>query len=276
MKCDKINEWYHLLYQWGWRRFPFLHRYLNHRILLPWKSVICNGPGFKIRIRPPHTSVIGRSIYLWGAWEAKMTSVVQEKVQKGWHILDIGADIGYYSLLFAKKCGIQGAVAAFEPDPEPWPILNDNIAINNLQNIHTFALALSDHRGHGMMKKGGRGQLFPDKTEKDGDTNIVEMLPFDEFWPRLEWNRLDLVKIDVEGAEMSILKGMENVIDEYHPHIIIEIHPRQLKEIFHSSANEVMSLLTEKYSYNLIPVDKDTLEIPQEGNITVWGDWQSN
>ncbi len=116
--------------------------------------------------------------------------------------MDVGADIGYYTMLFALKCG-----------------------------------------------------------------------PLDELWPKLKWKHLDLVKIDTEGAEMSILKGMEKTIKEYPPHLLIEVHPKQLKEVFNSSAEEVMNLITKTYQYKLTPVDRETLDIPSKGNITVWADW---
>ena len=240
---------------------------------LPKKSVICNGPGFKIRVRPPRISIIGRSIYLKGFWEREMTDVVKDKVKKGWHILDVGADIGYYSLLFSSKCGPSGAVAAFEPDPEPWPYLNENIKMFKYSNIYPFNFALSNHSGVGMMKSGGKGQLFPDKEGTEEKTFTVKMFPLDDFWKELSWKKLDLVKIDVEGAELSVLMGMEKVIKKYHPHLLIEIHPRQLKEVFNSSAEEVIDFLTKKYSYKLSPVDTDKVEIPKDGNITVWADW---
>jgi FkbM family methyltransferase len=240
---------------------------------LPNKSVICDGPGFKIRIRSPRTSVIGRSIYLKGVWEPEMTKVVKTKIEEGWHILDVGADIGYYSLLFSLKSGSNGAVASFEPDPEPWPYLKENVSMFKYSNISLYDVALSDHYGHGMMKLGGRGQLYPDKEGYDKKTNTVKMVPLDDFWPNLSWKKLDLVKIDVEGAEISVLKGMENIINKYHPHLLIEIHPHQLREVFNSSAEEVMDFITKKFPYRLIPVDSKTLEIPQNSNITVWADW---
>lgn len=270
---DRLNLLYHSIFQWGWKHFPSLRKYMAHRRLLPWKSVICDGPGFRLRIRPPRTSVIGSSVYLSGIWEPEMTAAVQQNVQNGWHVLDVGADIGYYSLLFASRCGPQGAVAAFEPDPEPWPILLENIAMFDYPIIRPFPLALSDHRGHGMMKRAGRGQMFPDREKEGTDTSTVEMLPLGDVWPRLAWDRLDLVKIDVEGAEMSVLRGMEKILEEYRPQLVIEIHPYQLREVFHSSAEEVISFLTEKYPYRLTPIAAETLDIPQKGNLTVWCVW---
>jgi len=99
------------------------------------------------------------------------------------------------------------------------------------------------------------------------------MTTLDIVFPKFNWEKLDLVKMDVEGAEISILKGMDKTIKKYHPHLLIEIHPRQLKEVFNSSAEEVIDILTNKYSYKLTPVDSKTLDIPENGNITVWADW---
>jgi len=263
---------YFLLYQFLYKKIPFLRKFLSHRCFLPSKSVICDGPGFKIRIRSPRTSVIGRSLLFSKIWEPEVTSVVLQKIQKGWHVLDVGADIGYYSLLFVTKVGSLGRVAAFEPDPEPWEILNDNVA--KFKNISTYHFALSDYFGYGVMKKANRGQLFPDKKQSDDSSSTVKMVPLNDFFSKIGWNRLDLVKIDTEGAELSILKGMDKILEKYHPHILLEIHPRQLKQVFSSSAEQVMSFLTKKYPYCLTPIDRNTLDIPANGNITVWGDWQ--
>ena len=254
-------------------RMPIIKKIALHFNLAPCKPLICKGPGFDICVRPPKNSHVGRDLYFYGIWEKEMTSIVKSKVQNGWNILDIGADVGYYSLLFASKCGEQGAVAAFDPDPEPWPILNYNIKMFPLSNISAFHLALSDHDGHGMMKVGGRGQLFPDQEGKEDDTSTVEMTTLDKFWPKLNWDHLDLVKIDTEGAEMSILLGMENIIKKYHPHLLIEVHPLKLKKIFNSSAEKLFEYITEEFPYKLTPVDSKTLDIPSKGNITVWADW---
>lgn len=257
-----------------WKKNIILRKFVSHFKLLPRESIICNGPGFKMRVRPPYTSLIGRSIYLTGVWEKEMTSFVQNRIQEGWNILDVGADVGYYSLLFASKTGKNGKVASFEPDPEPWPILNDNIKISGYSNITPYNFALSDHKGKGMMKKSGKGQLYPDKEGKEDNTSTVKMIPFDDFFKELSWKHLDLVKIDVEGAELSVLKGMEKTLKKYHPHLIIEIHTRQLKEVFNTSALEVVKFLTEKYPYKFTPIDKEEFKIPEDGNITVWADWE--
>lgn len=259
------------LREWGLKHCPGLYNFYSEcvRMTLPNRSMVRDGPGFKIRIEPPRQAVIGRSIYRTGVWEPEMTAMAREKIQPGWHILDIGAHVGYYTLLFATRCGPEGRVAAFEPEAVPFGSLNENIGLNGLENVRTFRLALSNHRGHAVMKPENHGQMLQDE-EGDADST-VEMIPFDEFWPTLGWSRLDLVKIDVEGAEIDILAGMESVLEKYHPHLFVEIHPLHLKKVFHSSAGEVLRLLTEKHHYRLVPVDSDSLEIGDE-NVTVWGD----
>lgn len=259
------------LRQWGLKHCPSLYTFYSEcvRRNLPNRRMICDGPGFKIRIDAPRESVIGRSIYRTGIWEPEMTAMAQKKIQPGWHILDIGAHIGYYTLLFGAHCAPEGAVAAFEPSTEAFNSLNDNIELNQMKHISTFRLALSNHRGYAVMKSENRGLMLQDEEGTPEET--TEMIPFDDFWPTLNWSRLDLVKIDVEGAEMDILVGMENVLQRFHPHLFVEIHPLYLKKIFHSSADNVLRLLTEKHHYHLVPVDSTSLEI-HEDNVTVWCD----
>ena len=259
------------LRQWGLKHCAGLYDFYSEcvRRTLPDKAMVCDGPGFKINIASPRENVIDRAIYRTGIWEPEMTSMAIGKIQPGWHILDVGAHIGYYSLLFGTQCGPEGRVAAFEPEADAYASLLENIELNERKNIRTFRLALSDHRGHAVMKTGNRGQMLSDEEGDSEET--VEMIPFDEFWPSLDWSRLDLVKIDVEGAEKDILTGMGKVLERYHPHLFVEIHPLHLKKVFHSSADEVLRLLQDKYHYKLLPVDADSLEI-RDDNVTVWGD----
>lgn len=259
------------LRQWGLKHCPALYNFYSEcvRRSLPGHAMVCDGPCFQINIPSPRESVIGRSIYRTGVWEPEMTAMAIEKIQPGWHILDVGAHIGYYTLLFGTQSGPQGMVAAFEPAMDAFKALNTNIDLNGMKNIRTFRLALSDHRGHVVMKPENRGQM---STDEDGDAETTaEMIPFDEFWPTLQWPKVDLVKIDVEGAELGVLSGMEDLLQKYHPHLFVEIHPLHLKKCFHSSAEEVLRFLEGKHHYKLVPVDSDSLQI-QDDNVTVWGD----
>ncbi len=230
-------------------------------------GMVVPGPGFQIEIFPPRESVIGRSLYRTGIWEPEMTAFVQKTFQPGWRVIDIGAHIGYYTLLFAKQVGAEGAVLAFEPMPRERAILQRNIERNQLNTVRVYDYALSDHTGTAVMKPDCRGQMQSDTQGAQEDT--VEMIPLDNLWESIGWDRLDVVKIDVEGAEAGVLKGMTGVLKKYQPFLLMEVHPPQLRD-FGSSAGEVIDWLASEFGYSFTPVDADHLDFTEK-NITVWG-----
>ncbi|MDR0994337.1 MAG: FkbM family methyltransferase [Verrucomicrobiota bacterium] len=237
------------------------------RTRLPAEGMVVDGPGFQIEIDAPQVSVIGRSLYRTGIWEPEVTDFVRKVVEPGWHMLDIGAHIGYYTLLFAKRTGEGGRVVAFEPMPRERAILERNILLNNLSGIGVFPYALSDRRGHAVMAPECRGQMRPGAREEEPDT--VEMLPLDSIWNDIAWERLDMVKVDVEGAEMGVLQGMQKVLERFRPNLLLEIHPLQLKA-FDSSAEAVVDWLRKNFGYAFTPIDSDSAEFKEE-NLTLWG-----
>jgi len=86
--------------------------------------------------------LIGKPIYLTGLWEPKDTHFISSKINPGITVLDIGADIGYYTLVLAKLVGPKGSLFSFEPIPKAKWYLDKNIEMNGLVNVGTFDLAL--------------------------------------------------------------------------------------------------------------------------------------
>ena len=113
----------------------------------PNKDVTVDLQGMRILVRNPRRSVIGRSIYSPGIWENDFTEFLMPRVHSGMTALDVGGDIGYFTLLFSQKVGPQGKVYVFEPAPQPKQYLDHNIALNNLENVECIALALSNAPG---------------------------------------------------------------------------------------------------------------------------------
>jgi len=100
-----------------------------------------------------------------------------------------------------------------------------------------------------------------------GNDIQVEMKMFDEWKLKEEIDNVDLVKLDVEGSELNVLKGMKNTLQSQHPKILIEIHPQQLKS-FGFSPSDVIEFLS-KFGYKIEPVDKTKIDFSQ-GNITLF------
>ena len=143
---------------------------------------------------------------------------------KNCNIIDIGAQTGSYTLLskFLKNCNF----FSFEPFTETYNILNDNIKINNINNVKTYNIALSDNKGftefnickshNGLHTLGNNVKRFNDIDKRIVHTNTIDNIFFEKDIP------IDFIKIDTEGYEYFILKGGINTIKKYKPIIQIE------------------------------------------------------
>jgi FkbM family methyltransferase len=159
---------------------------------------------------------VGVTPYLlqWGVYEKEETQLFKSIVQKGMTIVDVGANIGYYTLLAARLVGAEGKVYAFEPDPHNYALLCKSIAANGYKNVVAVQKAVSSQTG--------TTQLFLDKHNLGGhslaETNVnkntaitVETASLDDFLKE-QGGKVDLVKMDIQGAEMQALMGMTSTI----------------------------------------------------------------
>jgi FkbM family methyltransferase len=140
---------------------------------------------------------------------------------------DVGANVGFFTVIGAKIVGPTGQVYAFEPVPDNYSFLGKNIEINNFRNVSTHKYAIS--------KSGGKGELF--LSEYSGGSTLseasmppdfkgtlpVELATIDDLVVEKGFLPPSLVKIDVEGAEMDVIQGMVQTIEQYKPIIIYEI-----------------------------------------------------
>lgn len=190
-----------------------------------------------------------------GAFEPATIRLFKEVVKSTMVVLDIGAYVGYYSILASKLVGLNGKVYAFEPDPDSFFTLCRNINSNNCVNVTSVQKALSDSSGalefYIHPDDVTRTGLFP--REKWSKKIIVESTTIDEI---IEGRRVDVVKIDAEGAECMILDGMKETIAA-NPNliIIIEMNPAALRDAGCSSDALLKKLKGFGYS-DIIALDE--------------------
>jgi FkbM family methyltransferase len=170
------------------------------------------------------------------------TELVKNEIKNGYRILDIGANIGYYTLIIADLIGKNGLVYAFEPEPKNFKLLEKNIQINNLKNVVLYNKAASNFNGYidFYINKTTEGGHSIYKSANSEDRPIqVEAIKLDDCIT----DKIDFVKIDVEGAEGEVLLGMQNILKNNQKiKLIIEFHPRSLnKSSF--NANQYLDLL---------------------------------
>jgi len=166
-----------------------------------------------------------------GIYEPVTTELIKREIKKGDIVLDIGAHIGYYTLIFAKLAGEEGRVFAFEPDLDNFTLLKKNVEFNGYPNVILEQKAISS--------KSGKAKLFLSYENIKGHTIcdlqnnkpsiLVDSIKLDDYFNDSN-NRIDFIKLDVEGAELLALKGMNNLLNRNKKiKMIIEFYPACLK-----------------------------------------------
>jgi FkbM family methyltransferase len=164
--------------------------------------------------------------FVYGTWEPEVLHAVMVTLKPGMTVIDVGAHIGYYALLFAKCVGPSGRVVAFEPLPVNFELLKKNIQLNGLTYVETFSQAVFSRNEEIIL-------TVPDDLPHSGDASVypargtkqfrVPAIALDAFCDSAGF-RPDILKLDVEGAEYDVLIGAERTIDRYRPKLLIELH----------------------------------------------------
>jgi FkbM family methyltransferase len=172
---------------------------------------------------------------LSGKYEQETKQLLELVVQRGMTVLDVGAHVGYYSLLFARWVGPEGKVFAFEPEADNYALLRKNIALNQCTNVFPVPKAVSDHSGTLKLFVSSQGNdrhsIFENPRSVVRESmRKVATVSLDEFLAGEGWPRVDLVKMDVEGAEPLALEGMRELIHRSRQFkLAIEFAPEALR-----------------------------------------------
>jgi FkbM family methyltransferase len=157
--------------------------------------------------------------------EEVMNQVLLERLVKpGDVVYDVGANIGTHTLLLARLCAPTGIVYAFEPWPPNLESLQTNLKLNNVRNVQVVSCALSDHSGKGWFERGqdhSTGKLVRDSVQQGAGVQ-VPVVSLDDFVKSAEPPQV--LKIDVEGAEGAVLQGAGQLLLEFRPVLICEVH----------------------------------------------------
>jgi FkbM family methyltransferase len=166
-----------------------------------------------------------------GLYEVKKHKALQTFLKPGGSFIDIGANKGDFSLLAAKLVGGDGKVLAFEPEPENCKWIEKSIQINGYKNIMLYEIALSDQNGEAklfMSTLSGLHSLIPDLEYRDRGAIDVKIRTLDAFLKETGFaHPFDVIKIDVEGAELQVLHGAFHTLSMSNNLVLlIDIHPR--------------------------------------------------
>lgn len=196
-----------------------------------------------------------------GTFEHEGTCALRRVTPRGGVFIDIGANIGYYTIQSARWVGGTGHVFAFEPIPTTRGLLEQNIALNNQRNITVLPIACSSRNGHARMITGrdsGWSRLVPNDK---GDTE-VEICTLDRVVQDLGIKRMDVLKIDVEGSDFEVIRGAKRAISIFRPVVMLEV---EHTENYGTSINEIEEFFRSlRYSSRILDDgnSRDMLCIP--------------
>ena len=144
--------------------------------------------------------------------ECAESRFVERFLKPGMHVLDIGANIGYFTLLTSRQVGAQGTVVAFEPSPRERNRLQKNLVLNHCQNVRVEQVAVCDHIGEANLfvvlgRETGCNSMRSPNVDEPIKPITVPTTTLDEYVSMHETGPIDFVKMDIEGAELSALKG---------------------------------------------------------------------
>jgi len=169
-------------------------------------------------------------LFWFGRWEPRVSRIVEDILAPGDTFLDVGANIGYYSTLASGLVGPSGRVVAIEASPPIFEALIANVKLNNLSNVALKNVAASDHHHTVTIYQGRRGNSGTSTiVEGSGRPAVAKIaaVPVDELLSPSEIATLKLIKIDIEGAELSVMQRILATIDSFPRdlQIIVEFTP---------------------------------------------------
>jgi len=191
---------------------------------------------------------ISRTLLLFGKREVEHRIMLQEIVKEGSRIFDIGANIGYYAIMEAQLVGSEGEIIAIEPSPSNVELLKKNVALNDQHNIRVVSAAVSDTDGAKTFFLSDKSNLGTFHNvgsgveHLNGQTIDVNTLSLNSLAG--QYGAPDLIRMDVEGHEVSVLRGLIDLLGiiDRKPTIIFETHLSRYNE-----DNDMHSTLLELF-----------------------------
>jgi FkbM family methyltransferase len=224
-------------------------------------------------LAPKSTEIDGHKIFLdpkdaldlstKPEFEPLATKTVKRIVKKGDVVLDIGAHIGYYTLILARLVGEKGRVFAFEPEPNNFALLKKNVEANGYKNVVLIKKAVSDKSQKlklYLYENSGTHRIH--KTKDSYASVSIDAVKLDDYFKsykshdKMYSNRVDFIKMDIEGAESAAIKGMKELLQKNNNvKLMVEFYPKMLAG-FGVKPEECLGLL-EKQGFKFYDLDEE-------------------
>lgn len=238
--------------------FPFAHVRLMKFLRPPpptEDALVCRLRGYPLRLKCDPRTYIGRRLYFRGMYEEPLVATMARLLTPGMTFLDVGANIGLHCVVAAHRVGPTGRVLACEPQQQTAGQLRENLALNGLTNVTVVQAALGEVEESRTLfqvsaTNSGQATLALSATEEAKAVETVSVTTLATAAQAAGVERFDGVKIDVEGAELAVLRGSRSFLERHWPaFILVECIDPHLRR-FGTSSRELIDFL-EAHGYTV-------------------------
>lgn len=167
---------------------------------------------------------IDQCIICDGIFEPCSTQIIKQLIKEGDIVLDVGANIGYYSILFSRLVGTYGKVLCFEPTECYWKILKMNLEANRANNVEVFKIGLSNKSQELVIQIGGSTATLHSPGNRALETKeFINLISLDKFMEESKLPKIDFIKVDIDGHEPLFFEGAWKTLERYNPTILLEV-----------------------------------------------------
>ena len=199
---------------------------------------------FGARMAGDTREVLQQHVYYFGVWEPNLTRWIGDRLRPGDTFVDVGANIGYFTLLASKLVGPGGRVVAIEALGETFARLEENLARNRCANVRALNVAAAESEGvlrayQGPESHTGLATVVEDFGHRlEGE---VAAAPLDSLLSDAEIASARMIKVDVEGSELGVARGLAAALDRARPdlEVVVELHPWPLGHLGHSASDVI-------------------------------------
>ena len=185
-------------------------------------------------------------------WEHRKVAYLQEHLKPGMVFVDAGAHIGYFTLIAAKLVGESGHVYAYEPDPQNWRRLVDNVIRNCYTWVHYPPVGLSE-QPEDLRLYQHPNSAFSSVERVSEISRVIAVRRMDNL---LQYVPLDMVKVDVEAHEAAVLRGMTGLFERFQPlTLLMDLHPEL------GANNHDVEVILKLYGFSLFDMRNDNAPI---------------
>jgi FkbM family methyltransferase len=216
----------------------------------------------------PHDSL---NLFINKIYEPYETELVSSIIKPGNVVLDIGANIGYYTLIFAKLVGQNGKVFAFEPEPANFQLLEKNVSVNGYSNVIPEQKAVSNRNEKKKLylnnENSGMHTIYKSEQRANLDSVEIETVSLDNYFSNYT-GKIDFIKMDIEGSEYTALEGMQTILQRQNNiQLLVAFYPSGIVQYGYKPEQQIDLLMSNGFRVYFANSQTKDLEVVNPANL---------